>query len=61
VTSQKYMIADEEGTLGGPSYIQVGLDEAFDYTQSGGDMNQWVLYNYEPSSVEYYAYKEPMV
>lgn len=33
------MVADEDGTLGGPSYIQVGLDEAFDYTQSGGDMN----------------------
>jgi hypothetical protein len=61
VVSEIAAVSDEEGSLGGPSYIQVGLDEAFDYAQSGGELNQWVLYNYEPSSVEYYAYKEPMV
>jgi hypothetical protein len=61
VVSEIAASSDEEGSLGGPSYVQVGLDEAFDYSQSGGDLNQWVLYNYEPSSVEYYAYKEPMV
>jgi hypothetical protein len=61
VVSENAAVSDEEGSLGGPSYIQVGLDEAFNYSSSAGELDQWVLYNYEPSNVEYYAYKEPMV
>jgi hypothetical protein len=61
IVRESAAVADEEGSLGGPTYIQVGLDEAFDYTRGEGDMNQWILYNYDPSSVEYYAYREPMV
>ena len=55
----------DQGSLGGPAYVEVGLDEVLENAGEAVDgkstTQKWVLYNYMPSSVEFYAYKEPMV
>lgn len=56
---------EDFGPFGGPEYIEVGMNEKLNYTRKTEDdlsiQSQWTLYNYEPSAVEFYTYKEPMV
>lgn len=65
VISKAPLLSSESTSLGGPAYVEVGVDEVLDYTvkNPGGNdtSHEWVLYNYEPSSVEYYSYKAPVV
>jgi len=66
---------DDVGSNGGPEYVEVGLDETLQYTYGGGGLGrrleeeagsgaalqEWTLYNYNPSSVEFYAYDQPLI
>ena len=65
VVNKPSLLASDSGSLGGPAYVEVGLDEVLNYTTSATDgsstTQQWVLYNYAPSSVEFYSYREPTV
>jgi hypothetical protein len=65
VVTKPALLASEPGSLGGPAYVEVGLDEVLNYTTTATDgsstTQQWVLYNYAPSSVEFYSYREPTV
>ena len=51
--------------MGGPAYVEIGVDEVLNYTTTASDgsssTQQWVLYNYAPSAVEFYSYREAMV
>lgn len=69
-TTQPSAPNDDAGSNGGPEYIEVGLDETLKYTYGGAGLGrrledeagggaplqEWTLYNYNPSSVEFYAY-----
>ena len=58
---------DDVGSNGGPEYVEVGLDETLQYTYGGGglgrrleeeagsgaNLQEFTLYNYNPSSVEF--------
>jgi len=63
VVTKPALLAGEPGSLSGPAYVEVGLDEVLNYTTTDGSSTtqQWVLYNYAPSSVEFYSYREPTV
>lgn len=65
VVTKPSLLASDPGSLGGPAYVEVGLDEVLNYTTTATDgsstTQQWVLYNYAPSSVEFYSYREPTV
>jgi hypothetical protein len=59
------LLQSDATSLGGPAYVEVGIDEVLNRTTINSDgtqtLSQWVLHNYEPSSVEFYSYKEPTV
>jgi len=57
------LLTSDAASLGGPAYLEVGLDEVIQHSagSDGSLAAPWVLYNYEPSSVEFYSYKEPSV
>ena len=64
VFTKPSLTSDDSGSLGGPAYVEVGLDEVLENAvqEAGantGATEKWTLYNYMPSSVEFYAYKEP--
>mmetsp|Transcript_30094 Transcript_30094/g.45977 ORF Transcript_30094/g.45977 Transcript_30094/m.45977 type:complete len:186 (-) Transcript_30094:1638-2195(-) len=62
VSRNKSDIDDSLGyTLGGPEYVEVGLDETFDFLSSDEQKYQQTIYNFNPSSVEFYQYKDPYV
>ena len=42
----------------GVAYIEAGLDEVLN---RDAGQNPWILYTYEPSSVEFYSYRVPNV
>jgi hypothetical protein len=52
------ILNEEAGSLGGPQYVDVGLDEKLSYMASGGESpdteQPLIVYNYPPASVEYY-------
>jgi hypothetical protein len=63
---------DDVGTDGGPGYVEVGLDEVLEYTgdttgsgrrltEGGNTLQEWTLYNYNPSSVEFFSYVSPTI
>jgi hypothetical protein len=74
-TTQPSAPNEDVGSNGGPEYIEVGLDEALKYTYGGASpgrrleddaaggatLQDWTLYNYNPSSVEFYGYVQPHV
>jgi hypothetical protein len=55
----------DSSSLGGPAYLEAGIDEVLNHTITTADgisvVQPWLIYNYEPSSVEFYSYKEPTV
>jgi len=59
--SKPSLLSSDTNSLGGPAYLEVGLDEVLQHAADGGIPQQWILYNYEPSSVEFYSFKEPNV
>lgn len=65
VVAKPPLLTNGPRSLGGPAYVEVGVDEVLNYTATAADgthsTQQWVLYNYEPSSVEFYSYREPEV
>jgi hypothetical protein len=55
-------VNEDVGTDGGPAYVEVGLDEEVLYTfDNSATTETWTLYNYNPSSVEFYSYLTPTV
>jgi hypothetical protein len=58
-------LTSDPSSLGGPAYLEAGLDEQLNHTVTNADgstsVQPWTLRNYEPSSVEFYSYKEPKV
>lgn len=46
-----------DGVVEGVAYLEVGFDETLQ--RKLGD--PWVLYTYDPSSVEFYSYKQPNI
>ena len=58
-------LSSDPSSLGGPAYLETGIDEKLNHTVTNSDgstsVKAWTLHNYEPSSVEFYSYKEPKV
>ena len=62
VSRNKSEIDDALGfTFGGPEYVEVGLDESFEFMTSNEQKYQQTIYNFNPSSVEFYQFKDPYV
>lgn len=64
-TTKPSLLLSDGASLGGPAYLEVGIDERLNHTVALGDgasaVQSWTLHNFEPSSVEFYTYREPSV
>lgn len=67
VVKQWYSYAhnESETTFGGPSYLEVGLEQHLEHVVKKEDGSQsvqtWTIQNFEKSAVEFYTFKNPTV